>query len=191
MIWNEHSEIPEGSHAFLGASKYSWLNYTEEKLKATYLNHLATLKGTQQHEFASTCIKMGQKLLEVPLTLNMFVNDSIDHHMRSEQLLKYSDLCYGTADAIGLQEDIMLLRVFDLKTGTHKASMPQLEIYAGLFCLEYHFNPMELGGFELRIYQNNDKNIHSPKRERILEVMDKIIMADKILQEVNIEGGLI
>ena len=36
MIWNDHSrDVPEGSHAFLGASKYSWLNYTEDKLKET------------------------------------------------------------------------------------------------------------------------------------------------------------
>ena len=42
MIWNDHSrEVPEGAHAFLGASKYSWLNYDEEKLIEAYSNFLA------------------------------------------------------------------------------------------------------------------------------------------------------
>lgn len=191
MIWNSHSEIPEGSHAFLGASKYSWLNYSEEKLKTVYANHLATLRGTQLHEFAAQCIRMRQKLDDIPRTLNMFVNDAIDFNLKPEQVLYYSDLCFGTSDAIGLQEDIMLLRVSDLKTGTHKASMPQLEIYAALFCLEYHFDPMQLGGFELRIYQNDDVRIEAPKRERIADVVEKIIVSDKILQEMNAEGGLL
>lgn len=184
MDWNKHSNL-EGCHAFLSASKYSWLTYDDEKLRNAYKNHLATVKGTELHEFASKCIKLKQKLFETDSTLGMFVNDAIDLDMKSEQVLYYSSLCFGTADAIKLEEDKMLLRVHDLKTGTHKASMPQLEIYAALFCLEYEYFPKELGGFELRIYQNNDIAIYCPSRSRISEVMDKIVKADKLLREID------
>lgn len=185
MNWNDHSrDIPEGTHAFLSASKYAWLNYTDEKLRETYRNYLATLKGTELHEFASRCIKLGQKLPDEKITLNMFVNDAIEWKLRSEQALKYSEFCFGTADAIGLDE-FGILRVFDLKTGTHKASMPQLEIYAALFGLEYDFLPDELNGYELRIYQNNNISIHAPLPNRILEVRNKIIRADEVLQELK------
>lgn len=184
MDWNRHSNL-EGCHAFLSASKYSWLNYDDEKLRNAYKNHLATLKGTELHEFASKCIKLKQKLYDTKKTIGMFVNDAIDLDMRSEQVLYYSSLCFGTADAIKLEEDKGLLRVHDLKTGTHKASMPQLEIYAALFCLEYEYNPKELGGFELRIYQNDNITIYNPTRDRIIEVMDKIVKADKVLNEID------
>ena len=33
MKWNDHSRI-SGLHAFLGASKYHWINYNEEKLES-------------------------------------------------------------------------------------------------------------------------------------------------------------
>ena len=37
MIWKDHSyDVREGEHAFLGASKYSWLNYDEDKLAKMY-----------------------------------------------------------------------------------------------------------------------------------------------------------
>ena len=61
MNFNKHSNI-EGQHAYLSASKYHWINYDEEKLVYTYSRFLATLKGTQLHEFASKCIKLGIKL---------------------------------------------------------------------------------------------------------------------------------
>ena len=44
MIFNKHSAL-EGQHAFLGASKYHWINYDESKVaesysKWTYVNTL-------------------------------------------------------------------------------------------------------------------------------------------------------
>lgn len=61
MNFIKHFEL-EGKHAFLGASKFHWINYNEEKLIYTYQRHLATLKGTTLHDFAAQCIKLGQKL---------------------------------------------------------------------------------------------------------------------------------
>ena len=71
MNWNDHlRDVPNGAHAFLGASKYSWLNYDEEKIKLVYRNHLATLKGTELHAFACSCINIKQKLPKSKKTLN-------------------------------------------------------------------------------------------------------------------------
>ena len=36
MNFNKHLSV-EGKHAFLGASKYHWVNYDEEKLANSYL----------------------------------------------------------------------------------------------------------------------------------------------------------
>ena len=55
MNFHKHSAI-EGQHAFLGASKYSWINYDEEKLITSYTNFMAAQKGTELHEFAAQCI---------------------------------------------------------------------------------------------------------------------------------------
>ena len=37
MQWNDHSRI-EGQHATFSASKYNWLNYTDDKLVTVYDN---------------------------------------------------------------------------------------------------------------------------------------------------------
>ena len=59
MIFEKHSKL-EGQHAFLGASKYHWINYVEAKLAESYANHLAKERGTKLHDFAAQCIKLGQ-----------------------------------------------------------------------------------------------------------------------------------
>lgn len=61
MNFNNHSNL-EGQHAFLGASKYHWINYGEDKVAEAYRNFLATQKGTVLHAFAAQCIMLNQKL---------------------------------------------------------------------------------------------------------------------------------
>ena len=39
MNFNNHSNL-EGQHAFLGASKYHWINYGEDKVAEAYRNFL-------------------------------------------------------------------------------------------------------------------------------------------------------
>lgn len=183
MQWNNHfKDVPEGSHAFLGASKYSWLNYDEEKLAIVYNNFLATQKGTILHDFACRCIKLGQKLPKTKQTLNMYVNDAIGFKMRPEQVLYYSPNCFGTTDAISFKKKF--LRIHDLKTGVNPASLHQLEIYASLFCLEYGIKPGDID-IELRIYQNDDILIGNPTAEDIVPIMDKIITFDKIIEQIK------
>lgn len=181
MIWNDHSKLV-GEHAFLGASKYHWLNYSDEKLSESYTNALATMKGTELHEFAAKCIELGQKLPRSQRTLNMYVNDAIGYKMKPEQVLYYSENCFGTADAIIFRGN--QLRIHDLKTGKIPAHLEQLEIYAALFCLEYNKDPKDID-IELRIYQSDDVIVGVPEPERIEHVMKKIIHSDKIINEIK------
>lgn len=181
MHFNNHSNL-EGAHAFLGASKYHWINYDEEKVAESYSKHLATLKGTELHEFAASCIRLGQKLPKSRKTLNSYVNDAIGFHMTPEQVLFYSENCFGTADAITFKNN--LLRIHDLKTGQVPAHMEQLEIYAALFCLEYKFKPADIE-MELRIYQSDDILVFNPTVEHIAPIMDKIITFDKVIDRIR------
>ena len=107
--------------------------------------------------------------------------------MKPEQILFYSDNCFGTADAISYKNNF--LRIHDLKTGVTPAHLEQLQIYAALFCLDYKYQPEKLD-MELRIYQNDDINMvnteEAPElRNDIRFIMDKIIEFDKLLNKVK------
>lgn len=102
MIFNKHSNL-EGMHAFLGASKYHWINYDEEKIAEVYTRALAAQRGTELHAFAAQAIKLRQKLRGTS-TLSMYVNDAIGYRMTAEQILYYSQNCFGTADTIAFND---------------------------------------------------------------------------------------
>ena len=184
MVFNRHDKL-EGLHAFLGASNYHWINYSEEKVEETYSKWRAAQKGTKLHAFAAECIRLGQKLPRSKQTLNMYVNDAIGFKMTPEQILYYSPNCFGTADAIIFRNDF--LRIHDLKTGETPAKMEQLMIYAALFCLEYGIKPSEIG-MELRIYQNDEVLCHNATVEDIFPIMDRIITFDKIINRMGTGG---
>ena len=185
MNFNKHSTL-SGQHAFLGASKYHWINYDEDKIAASYSKFLAVQKGTVLHDFAAQCITLGQRLPKSKKTLNMYVNDAIGYKMTPEQILYYSENCFGTADAIVFRDG--LLRIHDLKTGTVPAHMEQLEIYAALFCLEYKIKPGDIET-ELRLYQNDEILYHNPTAEDVLPIIDKIITFDKIIAKLKSQEG--
>lgn len=188
MNFNEHSEV-EGRHAFLGASQYHWLNYSEDKLTEVYHNFQARARGTELHEFACFAIKLKQRLPKSNKTLNMYVNDAIGFRMTPEQPLVYSQNCFGTCDAISFKKKF--LRIHDLKTGVTPASMNQLMIYMALFCLEYQQKPGDIQA-ELRIYQNNEIQICNNESEPdladiVAHIMDKIIFFDKKIELMKTE----
>lgn len=185
MEFNRHDKIV-GAHSFLSPSKYHWIFYDEEKLKDVYLRSLAVERGTVLHDFAATCIRLGQKLPKANKTLNMYVNDAIGYHMTPEQPLYYSDNSFGTADAICFRQNF--LRIHDLKTGETPASIHQLEVYAALFCLEYNIQPKDIKT-ELRIYQTDSITVDQPEADRILPVMEKIISFDKIIARIKSENN--
>lgn len=183
MNFNNHSKL-KGQHALLGASRYHWLNYDYDKLVHFYQTYRAAQHGTELHEFAATCIRLGQKLPKSRKTLNMYVNDAVGFKMSPEQTLYFSDNCFGTADAISFRDNI--LRIHDYKSGETPAHMEQLQIYAALFCLEYHYSPFDIN-IELRIYQLNDVIVMNPDPDIIMEIMDKIKTFDKTLQELKLQ----
>ena len=184
MNFNKHSDLI-GRHAFLGASKYHWINYDIEKIASSYLKFLAIQKGTELHEFANRAIELGIKLPDTQQTLNMYVNDAIGYKMTTEQPLFYSANAFGTADTICFRNNF--LRIHDLKTGETPTSMNQLQIYAALFCLEYKVNPNYID-IELRIYQSNEIVFLNPVKEDILYIMEKIIVSDKRIEELKQEA---
>jgi len=187
MIFNKHLN-QEGKHAYLSASKYHWINYDETKLATTYSNFLASRKGTMLHEFAANCISLKQKLPRSKKTLNMYVNDAIGFRMMPEQMLYFSENCFGTADAIMFSNN--KLRIHDLKTGVLPGHMEQLEIYAALFCLEYGVNPSDIN-IELRLYQNNEIITHIPEIDKINYIIDKMIKFDMLISEIKVEEGML
>lgn len=95
MQWNDHSRLV-GQHAFLGASKYHWLNYDTQRLVDAFMSCQAKEKGTRLHAFAAECINLKQKLPKSKKTLNAYVNDAIGFRMDPEQVLFYSENCFGT-----------------------------------------------------------------------------------------------
>ena len=183
MIFNEHPELRD-RHAFLSPSQYHWMNYTEEKLRSVYIKHLAVERGTKLHELAEMLINLKQTLPEDGSTLSMYVNDAIDFKMKPEQSLKYSENCFGKADAISFRK--RKLRIHDLKTGATPAHMEQLKGYAALFCLEYKVKPSTIK-IELRIYQSNDILMYEPTAEEIDQLMEKIVQSDKVVEQINSE----
>ncbi len=200
MNFTNHSNLA-GQHAFLSPSKYHWLGYDKEKLIRAFFKYEAATKGTRLHSWACETIKLGLKQAKSKKTIYMYVNDAIGFQMEPEQVLYYSNNCFGTADTISFRNNV--LRIHDLKTGETPASIRQLQVLAAIFCLEYDYAPENIG-IELRIYQDNDVLIDSvdnlcirkisgevfehTKAEDIRYIMDKIIHDDKTIEELKIGG---
>lgn len=210
MIWYDHSkDTPEGSHALLSGSRYSWINYDEEKLFAFLTSSYATTIGTLIHELAAKLIKAQIKVSKnearkmillylvdhrIPRTVIdidryvenfvAYVNDAIGFDMRPEQVLRYSENAFGTADAIQFNEKKKLLRIHDYKSGVTQPCLHQLEIYAAFFCLEYHIQPKDIS-MELRIYWNNEIITGFPTAADIVPIMDTIISFDNYIANVK------
>lgn len=145
---------------------------------------MAAQRGTELHEFAAQCIRLGQKLPKSKKTLNMYVNDAIGFKMTPEQTLYYSENCFGTTDAISFRDNF--LRIHDLKTGEIPAHMEQLEIYASLFCLEYGVKPTQIE-MELRLYQSEEILVFNPSADDLIPIINNIIKFDKVIARLKAE----
>ena len=213
MIWYDHSkDTPKGAHALLSGSKYAWFNYDEEKLYNMVAASYASTIGTTIHELASNLIKHQIKIPKAyarpALTLELlqagvprsiidvdryvdnfvaYVNDAVGFGMRPEQVLKYSENAFGTADAILYNEKKKILRIHDYKSGVTQPCLHQLEVYAAFFCLEYHVQPKDIS-IELRIYWNNEIITGLPTAADIVPIMDTIITFDNFIKK-NIKEG--
>lgn len=182
MHFRKHSNL-EGDHAFLSPSQYHWINYTLEKLEYRWKTSLASMMGVEQHRYAAEAIERGiiQDGLDL---LSRYINDCIRYRMVPEVVLYYSDNCFGTADAIVFR--YMKLRISDLKTGVSPTSIHQLEVYAALFCLEYGWDPYDIG-IELRIYQGDEVREYDGDPAVIEYIMNKIVEFDHQLNRLRKE----
>lgn len=175
----------------LSASKHSWINYNDQKLDAFVVANMAARRGTDLHNLAAECIRLGVPLPRTSKTINAYVNDALGYRMSPEVVLFYSPNCFGTADAIGFRKirgsERFLLRIHDLKNGITPTSFNQLYVYAALFCLEYSVKPMEINT-ELRIYQNDAVKMLPGDPDFITHVMSKIVMFDKRINELRAEA---
>lgn len=181
MRWHDNWKV-EGQHAFLGASKYHWVNYDLSKMERIWQNKFASERGTRLHALAAFCIRERTKLQDNGTTLSLYVNHAIGFRMTPEKVLMFSENCFGTADAIDFRKNI--LRIHDLKTGVHPGSFNQPEIYCALFCLEYDINPYDIEMI-MRIYQNDDFVEAIADPAWIREIMDKIRKFDKRIEEMK------
>lgn len=158
------------------------MNYNDQKLEARYYSVNAAQRGTDLHNLAHEAIRLGVKLSKINKALSTYVNDAIGYKMSCEQPLYYSENCFGTADTISFRRG--KLRIHDLKTGLIVASEEQLEIYAALFCLEYVVDPYSID-IELRIYQRDEIRVFEPFPERIVEIMNKIVIFDQQIEDIK------
>lgn len=211
MNFNDHSRL-EGSHALLAPSKPAWLNYSDEQLIDALRRQKASQVGTVLHELADKMITQRIKLLkrdknlillylldngipsyaiDIPKVMDTmipYIADCISHGMHTEKVLYYSDSCYGTVDAISYHPKTKTLRIFDLKTGVTPARAEQLEIYAGLYFLEYMYDE-EPEVVELRVYQNGEIITHFPEIQRIRDISEWIRVASEVIDEYEFERG--
>ena len=181
MLFNQHSGLV-GRHAFLSPSNYHWLNYDDQKLEARYFAANAAQRGTDIHALAHEAIRLGIKLSKSNQALSTYVNDAIGYKMACEQILYYSENCFGTADTISFLRN--KLRIHDLKTGVIPSSEKQLEVYAALFCLEYGISPFDIA-IELRIYQRDEIRIFEPPPDLIASIMDRIVEFDHQIESMK------
>lgn len=213
MNFNRHF-AQEGKHAILSASSWRWINDDKDSLVKRITSSYAQSIGTILHALAYRHIKYRIKMnkydkknvmLELLSNgipgividsidfdrmfenLMAYVNDGVGFKLSPEVVLYYSDNFFGTADAIGFNENDRILRIHDYKSGVIPAHIEQLEIYAALFCLEYRFKPHEIDT-HLQIYQGADVLYHNPEPGEIKEIIDKIVEYDKFLNQIRLEG---
>lgn len=181
--FNNHSWL-EGKHARLGASQHAWLNYDEEKMIRVAHNMAEAARGTKKHDLAKRLIELGEKMPDVPKTLNMYVNDAIGFKMTPEVILVGTDYSFGTADALSFRNGI--LRIHDLKTGVIPGKFQQLELYGALYCMEYGIKPVEIE-FIFAIYQNNEVLAVDGDPLIITNHMSKIRAFSELLAELDLD----
>lgn len=202
----------EPKHALLSPSKCKqWKDYDEESLLKMVKSANAAEIGTIIHEYAADRIKWGLKLAKgekksiifelyragvLPIAVDMvdtnfifenlinYVNDAIGFHMEPEVEVRYSEWCFGTADALLYSEKDKFLRIHDLKTGILPAHMDQLITYAALYFLQHRVKVVETTT-ELRIYQAGEIIQHIPESDEILEMMENIIQKSSFIEQLN------
>ena len=187
-----HSEL-RGKHATLMApSNYHWTNYDEDTMVKSVMSSQRARLGDRKHAFAAEAIALRQKMPDVQKTMNMYINDAIGFKMIPEQPLFFSWNCFGTCDAISYRLNPntgrYMLRIHDLKTGTTRTSMRQLETYVCIFCFEYDVDPAQID-IELRIYKSDQVQIYVPDLDDLIQIMEQMKFYDKLIDTMEKEAN--
>jgi hypothetical protein len=154
-------------------------------MDASIFASFSARRGSELHDLAQKAIRLGVRFPDTEETINKYVNDCIGFRMVPEQMLFYSNNCFGTADAINFR--VNKLRIFDLKTGITKCKITQLEIYAALFCLEYNYKPIDID-VELRLYQNDEVQVFEGDPLEITRIMSQIVVFDQRIEKFRMEA---
>lgn len=192
MRWLQHSELRDKHANLMAPSNVSWTNYDDEQMTKVIFTSQAARLGDRKHKFAAEAIALRVKLPPIQKTMNMYVNDAIGYKMTPEQPLFYSWNCFGTADAISFRQEQIdgvlrwMLRIHDLKTGSTRTSMRQLEVYVCLFCLEYDHDPKDIE-VELRIYKSDSVDIYTPDLDDLIHIIEKIKYMSNLIDEIDKE----
>ena len=180
-------------HSFASGNIKAYESYDEENLddvRKGFRNYVRGRYPLDQDKTASLACMFLDNMRYVPeeswLSVAQFINDGCQYKMNSEQPLWYSDNAFGTTDAISFYRN--KLRIHDLKTGDTPAKLMQLNIYAALFCLEYHKQPDQIK-IELAIYQFGNVTKESPDPKDIRDLMDLIVEDDRVLNLMSLDGG--
>ena len=130
MRFNRHLELKD-KHAFLSPSSYHWINYDEQKLEARYTASQAARRGDDLHKLAHNAITLGVKFAASNQALATYVNDAINYKMSSEQVLFYSDHCFGTADSICFRRNKFRGHFIDIvkRYQAQNTDNPEIKIY--------------------------------------------------------------
>lgn len=182
MRFKKHLNL-QGEHAFLSPSSYHWINYTPNRLLDRWNTARAAAYGLANHAYAHREIE-AERLSDLQGTVGLYINDAIRYRMSCEQVLYYSENCFGTADTIAFR--YRTLRIHDLKTGVIAGSVHQLEVYAALFCLEYDQDPYKIK-IELRIYQDDEVKVYDADPDDIAFIMERIQEFDKLITHRRLE----
>lgn len=102
MNFNNHSNL-EGQHAFLGASKYHWINYGEDKVAEAYRNFLATQKGTVLHWYIMNPSKeeledLLENICEIAAELGIHINRKKTRIVKISSKYKFLQIKYTLTD---------------------------------------------------------------------------------------------
>ena len=106
MIWKDYSHL-KNTHAFCGASKYAWRNYTIEKLIQAKESSYAATIGTKLHDYAAKNIKKHFKVVKADkrdvYRYLAVENDIPDNAIDIDRL--FPNLMTYVNDAIGFRLD--------------------------------------------------------------------------------------
>lgn len=174
LKYNDHSDITKfNKHALLSASQSSWVNKDDDQVLMQWARGYSQALGTAMHEMAYFHIKhlfkvskaskkeillqllsrynIPEAAIEIGFDFDLlfenwmiYVNDAIGFRLEPEVPLKYSDIAFGTADAVLPLDSIIknnIIRIHDYKSGTSPVHASQLLVYDAFLCLEYDLRP--------------------------------------------------